>query len=152
MYLNLLRTAMDRRCAANAHPAYAGIISQLTPEEARLFSIVASLASQLPIVTLDGWRGVGIGTICSNILDIRNNGTGEQISDPTIPTMIDNWLRLGLITIDYGHRLIASGKYDWVKTRPEYIDMEREYRKVKIREGIMELSAFGRSFADAVSA
>ena len=38
MYLNLLATASDNRCADQAHPAFAEIIKQLAPEEAKALS------------------------------------------------------------------------------------------------------------------
>jgi len=41
MYVNLLETAMDRETAEKAHPAFAEIMRQLTPDEARIFEYVA---------------------------------------------------------------------------------------------------------------
>jgi len=41
MYVNLLATAMDRETAEKAHPAFAEIIRQLTPDEARIVQYLA---------------------------------------------------------------------------------------------------------------
>ena len=153
MYLNLLGTAMDARRARSAHPAYAEVIRQLTADEARMFNEVKQYGPKLPVATLMGQRQVGFGTIHKNIIDVRNKETGEQVAASllNVPSMIDNWLRLGLISITYDLRLTGSGSYDWVETRPEYVELAGEYDKVEVRQGILELSSFGKSFSDAVS-
>ena len=153
MYLNLLGTAMDARRARSAHPAYAEVIRQLTADEARMFNDIKGYGRQLPVVTLMGQDHIGYGTVLKDIIDMRNQETDEQVAVAllNVPSMIDNWLRLGLISITYDLRLIASGSYDWVETRPEYVELDRKYRKVVVKQGILELSSFGKSFADAVS-
>ena len=152
MYLKLLSTAMDGRKAEKAHPAYAEIIRQLTSDEARLLNDIIDHGQKIPIVTLMEKNSLGIGTIRKNIISLINVKTGEQMVIPELPAMIDNWLRLGLVAVTYELRLLAKGSYDWVKTRPEYIALEKKTkRKVEIKEGIMELTAFGRSFAEAIS-
>ena len=152
MYLNLLSTAMDARKADNAHPAYAEIIRQLTSEEARLLNGIMNYSSKLPIVTLLEKRSIGIEKIIKNIIGYRDRETGEQVAAPQPPSMIDNWVRLGLISITYDLQLILEGSYDWVKLRPEYIELEKRAKgKVDVKKGILELTEFGKAFAEAVA-
>lgn len=152
MYLKLLSTAMDGRKADKAHPAYAEIIRQLTSEEARLLNQIINLGTKIPIVNLLERGSVGIGTIHKNVIELVNDKTGAQMVIPEFTAMIDNWLRLGLVSVTYELRLLATGSYDWVKARPEYIELEKKAKKkVEVKEGIMDLTAFGRSFAEAVS-
>ena len=93
----------------------------------------------------------GIRTIRKHIIDYVDLGTGEQIAAPQLPAMIDNWMRLGLVSVTYDSHLVAKGVYDWAQSRPEYIEFKKKVeKKVEIKKGIMELTAFGSSFAIAV--
>ncbi|MDE0159663.1 MAG: DUF4393 domain-containing protein [Candidatus Dadabacteria bacterium] len=151
MYLKLLSSAMDGRKAGSVHPAYAEIIRQLTSDEARLLNQVIDGRPRIPIVTLKGWDQIGITKMHKNILPYSDVNTGEQIAAPKLPSMIDNWQRLELISITYEFHLVATGEYDWVQSRPEYIELKEETEKeVEIEKGIMELTAFGKLFAEAV--
>ncbi len=152
MYLKLLSTAMDGRSAEKAHPAYAEIIRQLTSNEARLLNQVINFGSKLPIVTLNEKGSVGVITIHKNIVNFVNAKTESPMVNPGLPAMIDNWQRLGLISVTYQFSLVATGAYDWVKERPEYIELKKKVNEnVDIKNGIMELTAFGNSFAEAIS-
>ncbi len=151
MYLQLLSTAMDGRKAGSAHPAYAEIIRQLTSDEARLLNQVIDYGPLIPIVRLAEQRQIGIGIVLKSIISYSHPDTGKQIDTPQVPAMIDNWMRLGLVSVTYERRLIAKGEYDWAQSRPEYIELRKKAKKgVEIKEGIMELTAFGSSFAKAV--
>ena len=151
MYLKLLSTAMDGRKAGSAHPAYSEIIRQLTSDEARLLNQVIDHGPKMPIVTLMERGQIGIGTIHKNIIDYVNLDTGEPIVNLLLPSMIDNWMRLGLVSVTYELHLITKGAYDWVQSRPEHIELKQKAKKkVEIKEGIMELTAFGSSFAKAI--
>src|SRR5262249_12995200 len=54
MYVNLLATSMDRDTATKAHPAFAEIIRQLTPDEARVVQFFAAekVVAQMTFGTL----------------------------------------------------------------------------------------------------
>ena len=150
MYLNLLRTAMDGRGLRSAHPAYAEVIRQLAAHEAGMFNRIVEARPKLPIVTLMGGSGGEIRAVRNNILDLIDGSTGKPVERPFAQSMIDNWLRLGLISITYDLSLVASDAYDWVQQRPEYIELDSQHNTVEVRKGILELSAFGKSFAEAV--
>ena len=159
MYLNLLATAMDGRRSHSAHPAYAEIIRQLAADEAKMFNnLIGIPPNGIPIVTLKDTTSLGIRAIQENIMNVVNSTTGKPIALANMQFMIDNWVRLGLISITYRRKLLASGSYAWVQERPEYIELNSKRGKlnskrdkVEVEEGILQLSALGKAFAKAVS-
>jgi Abortive infection alpha len=154
MYLSLLATAMDGRVAEDAHPAFVEIIKQLNSEEANL--ICGILQSQIPIPIVEvrltvenGWR-----TLLTHLLDLTSSETSDQIEDPKIPAMVDNWIRLGLVSVDYGKTLTEAGLYDWIENRPEVARYRQEnandVQQLNFAKGFIERTSLGIQFAKAV--
>ena len=155
MYLSLIATSMDKRVAANAHPAFVEIIKQLEGEEARLLGIVLKNSGALPIARIraqdthtQGYRPLG-----SHMMDLRNMETMDCIEDPNQPAMVDNWLRLGLVEVRYDEFLMGDKAYAWVEERPEYKRLKNEYEvgntTVSHQPGRIARTAFGLKFATA---
>ena len=67
--------------------------------------------------------------------------------------MVDNWLRLGLVEVDYGKQLIGVDAYAWVEKRPEYFNLrsQREDDKniLSFGRGVIGRTALGLQFAKA---
>lgn len=156
MYLSLLATAMDGRVATEAHPAFVEIIKQLNSEEADLIRGV--LQSQAPLaiaevrittVGITGW-----GTLTTHLLNLRGSVTASPVENPRIPAMVDNWVRLGLVEVDYAKHLNAADSYAWVDGRPEVatyrLKYENETQKINFQNGIITRTALGVQFAKAV--
>lgn len=156
MYLSLLATAMDGRVASEAHPAFVEIIKQLDSEEADLIRGV--LQSQIPIaivevrvtsVGTEGWS-----TLATHLLNLTDSKTSSPVENPKTPAMVDNWLRLGLVDVDYAKHLNAADSYAWVENRPEIARFrqghESETRKLSFANGIIVRTALGVQFAKAV--
>lgn len=157
MYLNLLATAMDGRVSVTAHPAFVEIIKQLDAEDADLIRGALRVPAPIPIAqirqTTVGEQGYEI--IATNILNLR--GGPDQtvlIENPRLPALIDNWSRLGLVSVDYSQHLTDTASYDWVEQRPEMVRLrtERETEKIKItsQKGILIRTQLGHRFALAV--
>ncbi len=160
MYLSLLATAMDSSTAAKAHPAFAKIIHELSPGDARFFNRYA-LRRRVPIVNLvyrhDGRLRT---TALPALLDTRDDN-GEQVYIPQgLPEAIVNWERLGLVSVTYARKLGSDDAYDWVKTHPEYTVQDRRALVARARDeealyvdkGILEVTPFGEQFIRAVQA
>ncbi|MBI4290393.1 MAG: DUF4393 domain-containing protein [Betaproteobacteria bacterium] len=159
MYLSLLATAMDGRIAAEAHPAFVEIIKQLTSQEARLLEQVLKSEGQTALAEIrkstsgqPGWTD-----LYRHLAPLRDNKTNAPVENPRFPAMVDNWVRLGLVQVDYQtHLLPTEGKsnYDWVEERPEYLRLrsahESETVKVTHADGIMGRTALGIQFTRAV--
>lgn len=156
MYLSLLATAMDRRSASSAHPAFVEIIKQLEGDEAQLLRIVLTTSGSLPIVQVrqatvgkQGWR-----EIANHLMNLCDTTTRQAIENPTQPAMVDNWVRLGLVEVTYNKYLMDEQAYAWVDERPEYkrLKGQRETEEVRVsfERGCIGRTAFGLKFAAAV--
>lgn len=155
MYLNLLATAMDNRIAQNAHPAFVEIIKQLDSEDARL--IKGALQSTAPIAIVQIHRksqNGGYHILVNHLLNLQNTVTGQSIEDPRLAAMIDNWIRLGLVTVEYDKHLNAEEYYSWVKQRPEFTRLTEapstDGSTINFQKGILQRSNLGVQFACSV--
>lgn len=158
MYLNLLATASDSAQAHKAHPSFAQIIKELSAAEASLLLEVldhpglAVVEIRLNITEPTGWR-----TLHRNVIAVEDSVTHVQREDTDVAMYIDNWVRLGLINVDYRAKRVREGAYAWVEERPEMIRARATYDgatdvSVGFEEGIVETTALGLQFARAVEA
>jgi hypothetical protein len=156
MYLNLLATAVDGRRSDQAHPSFAQVIRQLTAEEARILNGVlrGPIAPIVQITRIDQSSG-GKAILQTHVIDWGVlDEPRAQIEHPSMSMYIDNWIRLGLVTVDYDAWLRATGAYDWAETRPE-LERHRALHPeegivVTYERGILRPTDFGRSFIAAV--
>lgn len=156
MYLSLLATAMDGRVAGEAHPAFVEIIKQMNSEEADLIrrilqSPISTAIVEIRLATVcdSGWQ-----ILATHILNLRDSDTDSQIVNRKIAAMVDNWIRLGLVNVDYGHKLYNEDLYSWVEDRQEIVwhrqAYENETQKINITKGVIVRTALGIQFAQAV--
>jgi uncharacterized protein YjbI with pentapeptide repeats len=154
LYLNLLATASDDRRSGQAHPAFAEIIKQLAPSEAKLLSVTLKVNSTMAARVKDqvGPRGAFI-VLMSHLLPLVEETTDEPIEEPQAPTWIDNWRRLGLVDVDYGTFRTGDDTYDWVQSRPEYVRLANKpsITEITFEKGLIETTDFGRQFFRAVT-
>lgn len=155
MYLNLLATSMDGRAASVAHPAFVEIIKQLDSEDARLVRSALQSPVAIPIVQVhcknkDG----GYNILVQHLLNLTDSTTGLAVEDPTLPAMIDNWIRLGLVEVMYDKFLKNPTSYSWVDQRPEYLRLTESPRAdgttVTYQKGLLNRTELGKRFAKAV--
>ncbi len=152
MYLSLLATAMDNRRASDAHPAFVEIIKQLTSEEAHLLVSLASLTTtsivQIKQKQTDpaGWI-----TLQTHLLNLRDLSSHAPVENLRQTAMVDNWIRLGLVTVDYLSSLVAKDAYGWVEGRPEYQRITQQYgaETITVTTGTLTRTALGKQFAQA---
>ena len=155
MYLSLLASASDRRSTGKVHPAFAEIIRQLSSDEVP-FPNSCLKAAQLPVVSI---KAVGpdnpegdFSIIQPHLLNWSRSG--EALVSPDVPAYIDNWVRLGLVELDYGLRFTNDEQYAWVKSRPEFQDhrdrLHSDTMRVEYRKGVLQVTSFGARFATAV--
>lgn len=114
LYANLLAASMDTRTATDAHPAFAEIIRQLTPDEARLLKIMAHPRA-LPLLivrweykteTLQERGGQDVLVHFSTL----GEEAGCQFPD-AVPKYIDNLSRLGLTEVPAFFEYTSPGVY-----------------------------------------
>ncbi|SCX76990.1 DUF4393 domain-containing protein [Nitrosospira sp. Nsp13] len=155
MYLNLLASAMDGRNANLAHPAFVEIIKQLNTTEAQLIGAILKSQTGLPIVELRLNTGVkGYHILLRHLLDLKSQSTQQSAEDEGMPAIVDNWIRLGLVTVTYQAQLLDEANYSWVESRPEYRRFwdtpHLDGESVVFQKGIIVKTAFGDQFAKAV--
>lgn len=179
MYLNLLARATDGRRSDQAHPSFADIIKQLSSAEAKyLILCLRKPSKSLPIVNLRAKHsdGSGYNTVLTNLIDSLDGQVRNRFADPSEGVWLDNWARLGLITISYAEHLTATDAYGWVDSRPEtvavknFLEGERaseeevgqslpegadfpasRARTFDVEKGIIRVTEFGKRFLDAVA-
>jgi hypothetical protein len=156
MYLNLLASGMDTSRANAAHPAYVDVISQLTSEEATILCDALAPFDPKPIVQirLSIPPGAGYLLLYNHLLPLADPATLSPIENDRLPVMVDNWIRLGLVHVDYGQMLTGSTMYDWVRARPEFQRLEALHKPsahMTFGHGYMRRTAFGADFARVVA-
>jgi hypothetical protein len=156
MYLSLLTTAMNTKVADDAHPAFVEIIKQLNSEEAGIIQGILKSKNPLPITEarLKNLENNSWSTLVTNMLNLKDTETKKYIEDKHGPAMVDNWIRLGLVEVDYAKHLSDNNSYDWVNERPETIKLKKEHdtdkHNVIFQNGIISRTSFGFQFAQAV--
>ncbi|MGH8729143.1 MAG: DUF4393 domain-containing protein [Burkholderiales bacterium] len=156
MYLSLLASAMDSRAAAHVHPAFVEIIRQLTSEEAAFLQTILQVEGYVPVIQIRiATRGTNTSRLlCRHIGDLHNQETGEVVINNKIEALVENWIRLRLVEVDYMKRRSTEEAYHWVDSRPEVVGARATYQaetdEIKIDKGILGRTAFGKQFAEAV--
>lgn len=166
MYLRLIATAMDNRIASKAHPAFAEIIRQLSGYEAGLLRTTLRHRllpiAEIRMETYDAARQnmkfafpSSYRTLQTHVLPLGGND-GTPSVNPDLPALVDNWVRLGLMSVSYEVAINRENAYDWIKTRPEYLywvpqDLPPE-DTLKAARGQLKATAFGIQFGTAVGA
>ncbi len=155
LYIKLLATSMDGRCASRAHPAFVEMLRQLTAKEAGALQQILQ-ASQLQICRVDlvfAGEGRGRRTLQNHVLDIKDADTQQQVEDDDLAAMVDNWVRLGLITVNYDRWALGEQAYNWMETRPEVLKNRAKVagteNRIEPSKGLMIRTALGTQFAEA---
>ena len=152
MYATLLANAMDSESADNAHPAFAEIIRQMTPDEARIFKFLANepvypVVSATALDTADNSRM----TLVQNLTCFPDSVVAQK--EQNIPDYIDNLKRLNLIEVRYQIKTRQPGAYDGIlecATFKACVRISEQMKKQLIWEnGIISYSHFGKSFYNA---
>ncbi len=153
LYLELIATAMDERHARKAHPAFVEIIKQLTADEARLLRDLLPRAQHPVAMVKAHYPSGGTRTLLTFLTNWCDSKTDEPVPNPELPAMIVNWVRLGLIEVNFSKWISDDKAYVWLEERPELVELRKEYQVdgvlVRPQRGVMEPTALGISFAEA---
>ncbi|GAB2791510.1 DUF4393 domain-containing protein [Dyella kyungheensis] len=171
MYLNLLSASIDCDRANGAHPAFADVLRQTTPFEAQIVSqILEEAYTPIARVVLageeldDSGRPIHVIPVKNHLLDIVDSETGECSPDPRIELMVDNYCRLGLITVSYENKISDDKQYEWAYSHPVYAELHERGQgqgrlvsndgkhvfRVGLQFGLLRMTVFGNLFSVAV--
>ncbi len=118
MFANLLATSIDRETATNAHPSFVDVIKELTPDEAKILTILA-LRDSIPLIDIKMTMVKNGGYVITH----RNITTLAAESGCEHPLMVSNYLgnlcRLGIIEIPRGIYLKDEKAYEKILENPQ---------------------------------
>lgn len=158
MYTSLLANSMNSKRADIVHPSFVEIIKQMTSEEAQEFSEIVKDGTHHPIcsIYLDAETGGGSFLLKEHLIRRSEEFFGKQLALPkNFEAMISNYIRLGLVEVNYGVDLTAPGQYNWIETSPDYLETKSartpdEQKRIGVTRGFMRLTKYGENFSEAV--
>lgn len=149
MYANLIATAMDKRIASGAHPAFVEIIKQLTPDEAKLLAFLLG-PDICPLVTLRAVRDSGGHRDVYVNVSLFGEKAGLEYHDLT-SVYLDNLCRLGLTHIPEGTTYSDDRAYAELEASPLVLSLKGEVEKAfnnkcELYRGLVRTTALGKQF------
>lgn len=157
LYLDLLASASDDRRSGSVHPAFVEVIRQLAAPEVELLAFPLSTGTPLAMVRIRRKQtsgGGGFTTLAPHVMALTDTTTGLPAENNELAMYVDNWIRLGLVEVDYGTYLTREGAYDWAETRPELLHLRALHTSdtatVHVQKGLLQPTSFGINFGEAV--
>lgn len=142
LFVSLLTSASDS--TQNAHPSYANIIRQMSPDDAIFLSVFKNQTS-LPLCNLrqklSGISGV-------TIVEYLCLGAPDNFSEEQTRLCISSLIRLGICTIPAGSHLSDNSLYEPFKENEWYKALVKFHGadKIEIEKRYLQLTPFGKSF------
>jgi hypothetical protein len=154
LYANLLAASMNKEIRGGAHPAFVGIIQQMTSDEARLFKFFSD-AKSLPLIKIRREYKISVPEKTGGA-DVLVNFSlfwkkAELECPEQVPVYIENLCRMKLTEIPSSYFLTASGMYEALENDPEVqkiknqIEEDPEWECV-IEKQTLQLTQFGKQF------
>jgi hypothetical protein len=171
MFLALLARASVKSTAGSVLPAYVDVVRQLSADEAvllqRLLNVGLVTIPAVRILAVSVKKTDAIGdSVYDHLLKFTKDDpptldriAPSWVADWTTPQWIDNWIRLNLVAVRYDRYLAPKeSQYAWVAQSPLYLEIAKSIsiqsnkgQKADWQPGILQVTAFGRGFADAIS-
>lgn len=159
LFLNLLANAMDKEQIRKAHPSFVSLLTELSPDEARLIRTISQeeILPKLDI-KLQKKGGGGWHYIQTNFTLL---GEKAKLQNPEFtPAYLTNLRRLGIISYELGHfqeSYVVKDHYEGLKNHPQIKAMQKAFEEshpdyqILFDEGIIMITPFGTMFIGAVS-
>lgn len=142
----LLRQSADLRSHQSAHPAYARILEELAPDEARVLRLLLTAGSQ-PAVDVRSVALIGLGSV----LEAQGlNMIGEQAGcryPERVPAYLNNLHRLGLIWFSK-EPIDDAIAYQVLEAQPAVLAAIRQSSRARTVQRSIRLTPFGRDFCE----
>jgi hypothetical protein len=142
----LLRAAAQLSDGEHAHPAYARILTELAPDEARILRLLATDGPQ-PSVDVRASHLIGVN---SQLVAFGLNMVGPEAGvahRERVTAYLNNLERLGLIWFSR-EPIDDSVAYQVVEAQPEVLDALKSATRAKTIQRSIVLTAFGRDFCE----
>jgi hypothetical protein len=141
----LMRRSNDVHVVEDTHPAFARILSEITPDEARVLRFLY-LEGPQPALDIRTWRLLGIG---SELIAAAMNMIGEHAglrNVDRIDLYLTNLSRLGLL--DFSREQVSNPtRYQVIEAQPKVAAaLKSAGRTPKLVQRSIRLTAFGAEF------
>jgi Abortive infection alpha len=144
----LMRRSNDVHVVEDTHPAYARILSEITPDEARILRFLY-LEGPQPSIDVRTNRPLGIGSelVAGGLSMIAEHAGCRNVDQ--IHQYLTNLSRLGLI--EFSKEQVSNPqRYQVVEAQPKVTEaMKRAGRMPKAVHRSIHLNEFGQSFCEA---
>lgn len=142
----LLKQAADVHEDDAAHPAYARILTELAPDEARILRVLAVSGPQ-PLVDVRATNLIGVGSqLVAQGLNMIGAQSGLRFRD-RVPAYLNNLHRLGLIFLS-DEALPDPIAYQVLEAQPDVLDAIKQTARAKTVQRSIRLTPFGHDFCD----
>ncbi|QWC86829.1 DUF4393 domain-containing protein [Nocardioidaceae bacterium] len=145
----LLRRSRDVWSNETAHPAYARILDELAPDEAR---ILVLMCKEGPQPSVDVRTGGPVGMVSSELLAPGLNMIGPRAGvryEDFVPSYLNNLYRLGMVW--FSREALRSPKpYQVLEAQPAVLEAMRSVKFAKVVRRSIHLTPFGHDFCVAV--
>ena len=143
--IELLRRSNDVNIVEDTHPAFARILSEITPDEARILRYVY-LEGPQPALDIRTYRPLGIGSelVAAGMSMIAEHAGLRNLD--RIDQYLTNLSRLGLI--DFSKEPVSNpNRYQVIEAQPKTIAaMKSAGRAPKLVQRSIRLTSFGEEF------
>jgi abortive infection alpha-like protein len=141
----LMRRSNDVHVVEDTHPAFARILSEITPDEARVLRFLY-LEGPQPALDIRTWRLLGIGSeLVASGMNMIGEHAGLRNVD-RIDLYLTNLSRLGLL--DFSREQVSNPtRYQVIEAQPKVAAaLKRAGRAPKLVQRSIRLTAFGEEF------
>lgn len=142
----LFARAADLSAEEEAHPAYARILTQLAPDEARILRMLAREGAQ-PAVDVRAWRPANLG---SRLVEPGLTMIGLQAGcrhPERVRAYFNNLFRLGLIW--FSHEPVEDmSAYEVLEAQPDVNEAGRRAGRSRTVRRSIRLTPFGKDFCE----
>ena len=140
----LLERSSELTDDGDGHPAYARILTELSPDEARILRLLATDGPQ-PAVDVRAWRPLDVGS-SAVAPGLSMVGVHAGVMRPErVPVYLSNLYRLGLIWFSR-ETLSDPTPYQVLEAQPDVIEAVREAGRARIVRRSIDLTPFGGHF------
>lgn len=161
MFINLLANAMDKDQVEKAHPSFVNIISELSPDEAKLIQMIKKEVALPKIDLIKKTKSNPDVESSGGYITIKNNFTvlGDKalLQHPTLTSSyLSNLERLMIIRISGGSMQDSYTNTALYKELEEHQEIKEimatstEEKTIEIVRGTIEITDFGEMFISAV--
>lgn len=141
----LLRQAAELGPDDAAHPAFARVLLELAPDEARILRLLVSEGPQ-PAVDVRAIGMIRSGEVVADGLNMVGAAAGARHPE-RVPVYLDNLRRLGLVRFS-SRPLEDEITYQVLEAQPDVLSVLRETNRARTVHRSIRLTPFGQEFCE----